>query len=118
MKARFFYILFLILCSATESFSQNDSAAKKEMEFKIGTFYNSNLNYYGRTDSLRSSGVFPLAEIWFNKAIYISAAPVFVNNSTQTMRYAGTVAMLGYYKKADSEKFITHIWFTKPFNAD
>ena len=31
------------------------------------------------------------------------------------MKYAGTVAMLGYYKKSESEKLIAHIWFTKPF---
>jgi hypothetical protein len=115
MKARFFCIAFIMLCSATISFSQEDSTLKKKMQFKIGAFYNSNLNYYGRTDSLRSSGIFPLAEIWFNNAFYISAAPVFVNNATQAMKYAGTVAMLGYYKKSESEKFITHIWVTKPF---
>lgn len=115
MKARFFCIVSLMLYSATISFSQEDSTSKKDAQFKIGLFYNSNLNYYGRTDSLRSSGVFPLAEIWFNKTIYISAAPVFVNNAAQNMKYAGTVAMLGYYKKNESGKFITHIWFTKPF---
>jgi hypothetical protein len=115
MKARFFCIIFLMQCSATVSFSQDDSTAKEVVQFKMGVFYNSNLNYYGRTGSLRSSGVFPLAEIWFNKTIYISAAPVFVNNAAQVMKYAGTVAMLGYYKKSESENFITHIWVTKPF---
>lgn len=115
MKTRFIYIILLMLCSVTISFAQDDSTAKKEVQFKFGAFYNSNLNYYGRTDSLRSSGFFPLAEIWVNKTVYISAAPVFVNNVSQSMKYSGTVAMLGYYKKSVNEKFITHIWFTKPF---
>ena len=112
MKTKIIFIIVILFCSVV-SFAQ-DTTNKKETNFKIGLFYNSNLNYYGRTDSLRSSGVFPLAEIWFNKAIYVSAAPVFVNNQAYSMKYAGSVLTLGYYKKNQTEKFLTHLYFTKP----
>ena len=116
MKSKFVCVIFLILVFKTVVYSQADTIVKKkEGSFKIGVFYNSYLNYYGRTDSLQSSGVFPLAELWLNNKFYISAAPVFVNNATQNMEYAGTVATAGYYTKSKNEKFAIHTWFTKPF---
>src|SRR5688572_22231999 len=73
-----------------------DTTNKEGLTFKLSLNYNSGLNYYGRTDSLKSTGIFPLAEVWINPKFYINAAPVFVNNSIQTMEYSGTVASLGY----------------------
>ena len=115
MKTDFKLICAIIfLLNSGSGFSQHDTAAKSQSSFKMGLFYNSNLNYYGRTDSLRSSGVFPLAEFWFNKAVYISAAPVFINNQADQLKYTGSVLTLGYYKKSDNEKFLSHLYFTKP----
>src|SRR5688500_15597060 len=89
--------LFAVLLIAVMSQTQTDSdIVNDKAQFKLGVFYNSQLNYYGRTDSLRSSGVFPVAEIWFNKNFYINAAPVFVNNKAANFDYAGTVATAGY----------------------
>lgn len=93
-------------------YAQTDSVKNKAV-VKIGLFYNSNLNYYGRTDSLRSSGVFPLAEIWFTKNFYINAAPVFVNNAASSFQYAGTVATAGY--RFDDTKWSGNFYFVKPF---
>src|SRR5215510_13875984 len=89
--------VFAALLFSIAGQAQSDSAAEKNStQFKLGVFYNSNLNYYGRTDSLRSSGVFPLAELWFSKNFYVNAAPVFINNETASMQYAGTVTTIGY----------------------
>ncbi len=96
--------------------AQTDST-KTKPQFKIGVYYNSHLNYYGRTDSLKSSGVFPLSELWFGKGFYINAASVFVNNAVANFEYAGTVATVGYrYNKND--KFIANIFFVKPIYKD
>jgi len=103
-------ILFLISFSSG-LFAQTDSASQKAV-FKLGTFYNSHLNYYGRTDSLRSSGVFPLAELWFDKHLYITAAPVFINNSEVSFEYAGTVATAGYMFR--DQKWAGNIYVVKP----
>lgn len=95
------------------SFAQSDSTQKQKPKIKIGINYNSGLNYYGRTDSLKSSAVFPSAELWFTKDIYVSASPVFVNNAVQSLEYAGTVTSLGYLHTTD--KWIASLYILKPF---
>src|ERR1700740_256879 len=84
----------IILFSSLSLFAQTDSS--KNFQFKLGSYYITSLNYYGWTDSLQSSGFFPLAEIWFNKNFYLNVAPVFVNNSSRSFDYAGTIATAGY----------------------
>ncbi|HEV7332633.1 MAG TPA: hypothetical protein VGN63_16460 [Flavisolibacter sp.] len=92
--------------------AQSDSATGKP-QVKISVNYNTGLNYFGRTDSLRSSGFFPLAELWLSEKVYVNAAPVFVSNAVQNFNYAGTVATIGYQNITD--KWITGIYLTKPF---
>lgn len=108
--------LGFVLCTSVAVKAQSDSTQQSENnkpEFKLGIFYNTNLNYYGRTDSLRSSGFFPLAELWFNKNFYINAAPIFVNNKVTSLDYAGTVATAGF--RFSDKSFAGHIYFVKPF---
>ncbi len=107
-------IVFIFLLTTTLSFGQEQSIeGKSKNQFKISANYNSGLNYYGRTDSLRSSGFFPMAELWFNKNVYVNAAPVFVNNSSNSFEYAGTVATLGFLSVTD--EWISSITLMKPF---
>src|SRR5258706_4774368 len=106
--------LYLFITQQSDA-QQDDSARAAKVEFKIGAFYNSNLNYYGRTDSLRSSGFFPIGEIWFTPKLYINAAPVFISNNISRFEYAGTVTTAGYQSRSKNEKFFTHVYFTKPF---
>jgi hypothetical protein len=107
-------ITILLFITGIVNAQEKEEATKERPGFKLGAFYNSGLNYYGRTDSLRSSGFFPLAELWFNKNLYINAAPVFTSNATNRFEYAGTVFTAGYQAKTDNEKFFTHLYFTKP----
>jgi hypothetical protein len=87
---------------------------KVKTEFKISANYNTGLNYYGRVDSLRSSGFFPLAELWFNESFYINAAPVFVNNSVESFQYAGMTTSAGYLFNSKN-KWLGNIYVVKPF---
>lgn len=104
----------LFLTMAFFSKAQADSAAQKDkFQFKLGVYYNSNLNYLGRTDSLRSSGVFPMAEFWFDEHFYINAAPIFVNNKVQRFEYAGSVATAGYLFN-DQKKWMGNFYVMKP----
>lgn len=117
MKKRIYFILTLVYLFSVqllEAQSEDSATVKNKVQLKLGAFYNSNLNYYGRTDSLHSRGFFPLAEIWFGKNLYINAAPVFISNAVSRFEYAGTVATAGYQAKSKNEKFLTHIFFTKP----
>ena len=110
------WMLLAALLFSAGAYAQPDSAMKKDKaEFKLGVYYNSNLNYFGRTDSLRSSGVFPLAELWFNKSFYINAAPIFVNNKIKSFDYAGAVTTIGYRFTADNKKTAGNIYLVKPF---
>lgn len=94
--------------------STDSTNQENKPQFKLSVNYNSNLNYYGRTDSLRSSGFFPLAEIWFSPEFYINAAPIFVNNNIQHFEYAGTVATAGYQFNANN-KWLGNLYALKPF---
>jgi hypothetical protein len=108
-------IVFLALTfSITHiALAQTDSAASKKPQFKLSLNYNSGLNYYGRTDSLKSSGFFPLAELWLTPTFYINAAPVFIFNSKQTFAYAGTITTMGFQKM--TPKWFRNFYVLKPF---
>jgi hypothetical protein len=111
MKQIILSIFFIILTAY--AFAQKDSVQANKVQFKISINYNSGLNYYGRTDSLKSSGIFPMAELWFTSGLYLNAAPVFVHNKVQQADYAGTVTTLGYLHT--SKKWLTNIYVLKPF---
>ena len=102
--------LFFITASA-----QTDSAviSKDKAHFKFGVYYNSNLNYYGRTDSLKSSGFFPVAEFWVNKNFYITAAPVFIINDAASFDYAGSVLTAGS-RFGEEKKYAGNFYVVKP----
>jgi hypothetical protein len=106
-KSFFIYVLFLSFFAHAQ---ERDSS---HTSFKLSVNYNSNLNYYGRTDSLKSTGLFPLAEWWFNQHFYVNAAPVFVNNKLQSFAYAGTIVTAGYQNI--TEKWLTNLYALKPF---
>jgi hypothetical protein len=105
-------LLFVVtVFSLSPARSQTDSSTG--LQFRLSANFNSNLNYYGRTDSLKSTGFFPLAEVWFTPEFYINAAPVFVNNAVQRFSYAGTIVTAGYQHVG--EKWITALYALKPF---
>lgn len=108
-------ILFACLfsCQIFSLSAQTDSIKKLRPQFKLSLNYNTGLNYYGRTDSLKSQGFFPLAELWLTSNFYINAAPIFVNNDVQQFDYAGTVTTIGYQKV--TSKWITGVYLLKPF---
>ena len=108
---RFFAALFLLFLVHAAG-AQSDTTRTKP-QFKLSINYNTHLNYFGRTDSLRSSGVFPLAELWVTPKFYVNAAPIFVNNALQKFDYAGTVATVGYQNVGT--KWISSVYLTKPF---
>lgn len=108
--------LFMLLCNFSNA--QTDSVEKKDkVQFKLGVYYNTNLNYLGRTDSLRSSGFFPMAELWFGKHVYINAAPIFVHNKVQSFEYAGSVVTAGYMFN-DQKKWMGNFYAMKPIYKD
>ena len=111
---KLFTLAIINICFGCYLQAQRDSTENSKPQFKLSVNYNSHLNYYGRTDSLRSIGFFPLAELWF-KNFYINAAPVFVNNVSASFDYAGTVATAGYLLISDDRKWFNNFYIVKPF---
>src|SRR4030095_5529071 len=107
-------VLLFMLTGYFSNAQTEQAAEKKKTEFKISANYNTGLNYYGRVDSLHSSGFFPLAELWFNESFYINAAPVFVNNSVASFQYDGTITSAGYQFNSNN-KWLGNIYIIKPF---
>ena len=61
----------------------------------IGVSANTGLNYYGRVDSLHSSGGGPFVGVQFRNGLYLNGNAVFIHNAQQT-RYAATLIEGGY----------------------
>ncbi len=100
------------LCSFFAGAQTDTAAGPGKASFRAGVFYNSHLNYYGRTDSLRSSGVFPVAELWLGQHLYWSGAPVFTFTGNTPLNYAGTVLTMGYLFR--DNKWAGHCYIVKP----
>ena len=111
MKA---FLTTLAVCIFFVSSAQDSSTAK--FNVKSGISYQSALHYYGRTDSLQSSGVFPQLELWLEEKLYFSVTPVLISNSMSSMQYAGSVATAGIINNA--EKSFSHFYLMKPFYKD
>jgi hypothetical protein len=117
-SAQRLFITSILLLVGIMIKAQSDSTSEQNnASFKLGVYYNSGLNYYGRTDSLQSSGFFPLAELWFNKKVYLHAAPVFVMNKANPFEYAGTVATLGF-RFGKENKRSGNIYLVTPIYRD
>jgi hypothetical protein len=111
------FVLLLMLISYLSNSQSPTAGEKRKTEFKISANYNTGLNYYGRVDSLRSSGFFPLAELWLNESFYINAAPVFVNNAVESFQYAGINTSAGYLFNSKN-KWLGNIYVVKPFYTE
>ncbi|MGQ0740434.1 MAG: hypothetical protein ACT4OJ_15395 [Bacteroidota bacterium] len=111
-------ILIIALSFSCASRAQEDSDREAgKTQLKLGAFYTSGLHYYGRTDSLRSSGFFPVAELWVDNHFYITAAPVFIHNRATAFEYAGSVATMGYRFGRDNRS-AGNIYLVKPIYKD
>ncbi len=111
---KFVILSVMVSCLYSNTKAQSSDSTKKEWSvFRLGINYSSNLNYFGRTDSLRSSGFFPLAEVWFTPGLYVNATPVFINNTLQHFEYAGTVVTAGYQVNVN-DKWLGHFYALKP----
>jgi hypothetical protein len=90
-------ILLLALTTTLLQAQTGDStvAQQKKVTFTAGALYNSSLNYYGRTDSLKSQGWVPFAGITLKNGLYLFSDFIFINNALTTS-YAATTVEAGY----------------------
>jgi hypothetical protein len=89
--------LMVFLLNTQTLFAQvrDSTATHEKSHFIIGVACNSALNYYGRVDSLKSSGIYPFIGVTFKSGIYLTSTFVFTHNGLGT-KYAATLLDAGY----------------------
>lgn len=119
-------LIILIACCipAATLFAQSagqgnskDSTDAAKTEFFISASYNSGLNYYGRTDSLKSTGYYPSLGVNFKNGIYLHSSFVFINNAAYN-GYAASIIEGGYQFKNKKESWSGNIFVNKFFYKD
>lgn len=88
-------------------------AAKKNV-FTASVNYVNRLNYFGRVDSLKSSGLFPIVGIDSKIGLYVTGTFIFTQNSVQPLTYAGTSIEAGY-KFPESKHFSGNVFYSQFF---
>lgn len=104
-------ILFIIpgLLFFLSSNSQNiKDSAKNSLSISLN--YQSALHYFGRVDSLKSSGLFPVISLKSKTGLYLNSSFIFLKNTATTLNYTGTILEAGY-KFPYSKNFSGNIYY-------
>jgi hypothetical protein len=114
-------LTLVIICLSLHA-QHTDSTAiqkkKKKITFTAGVAFNSGLNYYGRTDSLKSQGIYPFAGITLNNGLYVFSNFIFINNAVATS-YGATTIEAGYKFKNQTGNWRGNIFGARFFyNTD
>jgi len=118
-----FMLLFLLNGSVTTAQVKDSVAVKDSVRSRgkahllIGATYNSGMNYYGRVDSLKSSGIYPFVGLSFHSGLYLNATFVFIHNSLQS-QYAATLLEGGYNFKSKRGGWAGSLSATRYFYQD
>lgn len=92
--------------------ARNDSTPSRESEFSASINYQSALHFFGRVDSLKSSGLFPIIGYQLKNGLYVQGAAVFVQNPVQPLDYTGASVEVGY-KFPDKKHFEGNVFVSK-----
>ncbi|MDE3251683.1 MAG: hypothetical protein KGO92_02680 [Bacteroidota bacterium] len=75
---------------------EKKNTTEQKDAFSAMATYQSALHYFGRTDSLKSSGLFPTLGFESRTGLYAQGSFIFVNNSAQSNEYSGSTLEAGY----------------------
>lgn len=118
MKKVITLFLLAVICNPIQAQSTDSTKTKKKITLTTGVSFNSGLNYYGRTDSLKSQGIYPFIGITLPNGLYLFSNFIFVNNAIATT-YAATTIEAGYKFKNKKENFRGNVFGSRFFyNAD
>ncbi len=105
-------IVLLALCNSLQA--QNDTSIKRNNTLVGSINYQSRLHFFGRVDSLSSSGLFPSIGFETKLGIYGNSSFIFVGNQQQPHSYAGTIAEVGY-KFPETRNFSGNVFYNHFF---
>lgn len=107
------YFLFILVVFPIIGFTQESNAkASQKDEFSASVNYQSALHYFGRTDSLRSSGLFPSIGFQSRTGLYAQGSFIFVHNNSQSTTYTGTTIEAGY-RFPQTDHFSGNLFYTQ-----
>ena len=112
------YLLIAMMILPILSFSQESSKkASQKDEFSASVNYQSALHYFGRTDSLKSSGLFPSVGFQSKTGLYAQGNFIFVQNASLANTYAGTTIEAGY-RFPQTTHFSGNLFYSQFFYKD
>lgn len=115
MKRKAAQLLFFILLISLSCPAQKDSTKKNE--FGVGINFQTRLHYFGRTDSLQSSGLIPNISYQLKNGLYVQGNIIFTQNKETSITYAGTTVEGGYRFKP-SEHFSGNLFYMQVLYRD
>jgi hypothetical protein len=117
---KLFIIMIITLVNATVYAQidsvRTDSISKKDV-FSGSINYQSQLHYFGRIDTFKSSGLFPILGYEFKNGLYAQGTAVFVQSAAQPFDYTGASIEAGY-KFPEKKHFEGNIFVSKFFYED
>jgi hypothetical protein len=90
--------------------SGNKQESKNELNAAVS--YQSYLHYFGRADSLKSSGIFPTVGFHLKNGLYAQSNFIFIQNNVQSATYTGAT-LEGGYRFPQSDHFNGNIFYTQ-----
>lgn len=112
MNRRKVLIIALVLTVPFYGTAQNDTSASKKNVLTAGVNYQSALHYFGRTDSLKSSGLFPSLGFQLKEGFYVNTNFIFVRNTLTSLNYNGTIVE-GGFKFPQAKNFSGNVFYTQ-----
>src|ERR1700704_3962619 len=107
MKNVIAIVAWFLFYSNGEAQNIKDSA-KNELNASLN--YQSRLHYFGRVDSLKSQGLFPLISLKSKTGLYLNSTFLFIQNPATSFKYTGTILEAGY-KFPYSKNFSGNIYY-------
>ena len=116
-KTRYIIAAFLLLPFFGMAQDAASDSSEKKSVFTGSVNYQSRLHYFGRVDSFKSSGIFPVLGYEFRNGLYAQATAVFVQNATLPFDFTGASIEAGY-KFPESKHFEGNLFVSKFFYED
>ncbi|GAC1584950.1 MAG: hypothetical protein NVS3B19_01740 [Ginsengibacter sp.] len=114
-KYKLYSKLICTLCTGLFFFNvstaqnKSDSSISKDA-VTASVNYQSLLHYFGRTDSLKSSGLFPMVGLKSKTGLYTNASFIFIQNPATPLQYTGTI-LEGGYRLPDNKTITGNFYF-------
>ncbi|MCK9403696.1 MAG: hypothetical protein M0Q26_09895 [Chitinophagaceae bacterium] len=107
------YSLFIGMLLPVLSLAQESNTKESQKdELSASVNYQSALHYFGRTDSLKSSGLFPSVGFQSKTGLYVQGNFIFVQNASQATTYTGTTIEAGY-RFPQSDHFSGNLFYSQ-----